>query len=58
MITPFDDGVIRTYLGRHGVKLGGTRMRNGVEGEGPGIYSHDPEGNTIELKGPPDPAFN
>lgn len=58
MITPFDDGAIRTYLGRHGVKLGDTRIRNGVEGEGPGIYIHDPEGNTIELKGPPDPAFN
>jgi catechol 2,3-dioxygenase-like lactoylglutathione lyase family enzyme len=24
-----------------------------AEGEGPSIYLRDPEGNTIELKGPP-----
>jgi hypothetical protein len=29
--------------------------RNGAEGEGPSIYLHDPEGNMVELKGPPWP---
>ncbi len=27
--------------------------RYGTEGEGPSLYLADPEGNTIELKGPP-----
>lgn len=27
----------------------------GAEGEGPSVYLQDPEGNTIELKGPPAP---
>ena len=58
MIEPYDDDAIRAYLSQHGVKLGDTRIRNGVEGEGPGIYIWDPEGNTVELKGPPDPAYN
>ena len=30
--------------------------RYGAEGEGPSIYVTDPEGNTIELKGPPWPT--
>jgi catechol 2,3-dioxygenase-like lactoylglutathione lyase family enzyme len=30
----------------------------GAEGEGPAIYIKDPEGNTVELKGPADPSFN
>ncbi len=25
----------------------------GAEGNGPSLYVHDPDGNTIELKGPP-----
>ena len=58
MIEPYDDDAIRAYLSQHGVKLGDTRIRNGVEGEGSSIYIWDPEGNTIELKGPPDPAYN
>jgi len=27
--------------------------RYGAEGEGPSIYITDPEGNVVELKGPP-----
>ena len=57
-IEPFDDDAIRAYLSGHGVEIGDTRMRGGAEGEGLGIYIKDPEGNTVELKGPPDPAFN
>ena len=28
-------------------------MRYGAEGDGPSIYLFDPEGNMVELKGPP-----
>jgi catechol 2,3-dioxygenase-like lactoylglutathione lyase family enzyme len=27
-------------------------QRYGAEGEGPSIYIEDPDGNTVELKGP------
>ncbi len=57
-IDPFDDDAIRAYLGAHGVECGDTKMRGGAEGEGPGMYIRDPEGNNVELKGPPDPAYN
>ncbi|WP_380875061.1 hypothetical protein [Sphingomonas sp. DBB INV C78] len=30
--------------------------RYGAEGEGPSIYLSDPEGNMLELKGPPWPV--
>ena len=57
-IEPYDDDAIREYLGAHGVELGETRIRGGAEGEGPAIYIKDPEGNTVELKGPADPAYD
>lgn len=57
-IDPYDDDAIREYLGAHGVELGETRIRGGAEGEGPAIYIKDPEGNTVELKGPADPAYD
>ncbi len=57
-VTPYDDDAIREYLAAHGVDLGATIIRGGAEGEGPGIHIKDPEGNTVELKGPPDPAYN
>lgn len=57
-VDPYDDDAIREYLGAHGVELGETRIRGGAEGEGPAIYIKDPEGNTVELKGPADPAYD
>ncbi len=57
-VEPYDDEAIREYLGTRGVELGETRIRGGAEGEGPAIYIKDPEGNTVELKGPADPAYN
>ncbi|NKB49125.1 MAG: VOC family protein [Alphaproteobacteria bacterium] len=57
-IEPYDDEAIRDYLSAHGVELGETRIRGGAEGEGPAIYIKDPEGNTVELKGPADPAYD
>lgn len=52
-IDPFDEAAIRAHLARHGVAAGETVSRYGAEGEGPSIYVQDPEGNTVELKGPP-----
>ena len=52
-IDPWDDAAIRAHLARHGVAAGATESRVGAEGTGPSIYIHDPDGNVIELKGPP-----
>ena len=52
-LSSFDEGEIRKHLARYGVSVGETVSRYGAEGTGPSIYIHDPEGNTVELKGPP-----
>ncbi|MDR6519946.1 VOC family protein [Variovorax atrisoli] len=52
-IEPFDEAVIRTLMAEHGVAVNGEVQNNfGAEGNGPSIYVADPDGNTIELKGP------
>jgi catechol 2,3-dioxygenase-like lactoylglutathione lyase family enzyme len=52
-----DEPALRTHLGRFGVEAGETSERYGAEGFGPSIYLRDPDGNTVELKGPaPRPA--
>jgi glyoxylase I family protein len=55
-VEPFDEVAIRRHLDRHGVAAGATASRYGAEGEGPSIYLEDPEGNVVELKGPPGPV--
>ena len=52
-VEPFDEVSIRAHLAAHGIEAGATASRFGAEGEGPSIYVTDPEGNTVELKGPP-----
>ena len=52
-VEAFDADAIRDHLARHGVSAGAVVQRYGAEGEGPSIYVDDPEGNTVELKGPP-----
>jgi glyoxylase I family protein len=52
-VEPFDEAAIRAHLAAHGVVAGPTQDRYGAEGEGPSIYLSDPEGNVVELKGPP-----
>ncbi|WEF33658.1 VOC family protein [Pseudoduganella chitinolytica] len=52
-VDPFDEAAIRAHLAASGVTAGPTESRYGAEGEGPSIYLEDPEGNTVELKGPP-----
>jgi catechol 2,3-dioxygenase-like lactoylglutathione lyase family enzyme len=51
-VEPFDEAAIRRDLDAAGIAAGETVMRFGAEGEGPSIYLSDPEGNTVELKGP------
>ena len=55
-VEPFDEATIRAQLQRHGVEAGPVAPRYGAEGEGPSIYLSDPEGNVVELKGPPGPV--
>lgn len=55
-VEPFDGEGIRAYLRSHGAEAGEIASRYGAEGEGPSIYVRDPEGNTVELKGPPRPG--
>jgi extradiol dioxygenase family protein len=52
-IEPFDEPSIRRQLDRHGITAGPVETRYGAEGEGPSMYLADPEGNVVELKGPP-----
>ncbi len=52
-VEPFDEAAIRIDLLAAGVVAGPVESRNGAEGEGPSMYLQDPEGNMLELKGPP-----
>lgn len=52
-VEPYDEAAIRRHLAAHGVAVGESGSRYGAEGEGPSIYLQDPQGNTVELKGPP-----
>lgn len=54
-VEPFDEQAIRQQLQAAGVVAGELASRYGAQGEGPSLYITDPEGNTIELKGPPWP---
>ena len=53
-IETFDESTLVEHLKRHGVEAGRVSTRYGAEGSGPSMYVEDPEGNTVELKGPPD----
>ena len=48
----FDAAALAAHLRRHGVEVGEVRERYGAEGYGPSLYISDPDGNTVELKGP------
>jgi glyoxylase I family protein len=52
-VDPFDEAAIRRHLDAAGIAAGEAVPRYGAEGEGPSIYVTDPEGNVVELKGPP-----
>ena len=52
-IEPFDALAIASHLREHGASPAAVEQRYGAEGLGPSIYVADPDGNTVELKGPP-----
>ena len=52
-VEAFDLEEIRRQLAPFGVEPSEMKPRFGADGEGPSVYLTDPEGNVIELKGPP-----
>jgi len=52
-IASFDAELLRAHLQRYGVEPGDVGQRYGAQGDGPSMYIRDPDGNTVELKGPP-----
>lgn len=52
-VDAFDEQAIRRHLARFDVVGSKLETRYGADGNGPSIYIQDPEGNTVELKGPP-----
>ena len=56
-VDPFDEPGLRAHLRSHHISCGETGPhRYGARGFGPSIYLEDPDGNTVELKGPPSAA--
>ena len=51
-VAPFDEASIRAHLATHGVTISDAGPRYGAHGDGLSLYLQDPEGNTVELKGP------
>ena len=48
----FDGPELIDYLRGHGLDPSEIAQRYGAEGDGPSLYVRDPDGNTVELKGP------
>jgi len=53
-LAEFDEDALRAHLETHGVEPGDVARRYGAQGNGPSMYVRDPDGNVVELKGPPD----
>ncbi|CAN4277755.1 VOC family protein [Pseudoxanthomonas sp. LjRoot125] len=51
-IEPFDEAALRAHLANAGITPSPIAINFGAEGDGPSLYVKDPDGNTIELKGP------
>ena len=54
-VEPFDPDAIRARLEALGIWCSEATSNFGAEGDGLSLYLKDPEGNTLELKGPPAP---
>jgi glyoxylase I family protein len=52
-VEPFDPPALLAHLRAHGLQASEPAQRYGAEGLGPSVYVDDPEGNVVELKGPP-----
>lgn len=55
-VDPWDAEAILAFLSERGVDAEPVKNTSGAEGMGPSIYFNDPEGNRIEIKGPPFPT--
>ena len=53
-IEPWEPEALVAKLRERGIEASDVETRYGAEGNGPSVYIKDPDGNTIELKGPPD----
>ena len=53
-LAEFDALKISAQLKRKGIEPGLVGRRYGALGHGPSMYLTDPDGNTVELKGPPE----
>ena len=52
-VEPFDEAALTAHLAAHDIPVHGAAAVNfGAEGEGLSLYISDPDGNTVELKGP------
>lgn len=52
-IEPFHPQTLIRHLRASNIEPGPVETRYGAAGAGPSLYIQDPEGNTVELKGPP-----
>jgi len=55
-VAELDPVALTAHLARHGIDAGPVQRRYGAEGYGSSVYITDPDGNTVELKGPPESA--
>jgi glyoxylase I family protein len=55
-IAKMDVPAVTAHLEANGIPVGPVQRRYGAEGYGSSIYVTDPDGNTVELKGPPETA--
>lgn len=52
-VDPFDEAALTQHLAAHNIPTHGPAAVNfGAEGEGLSLYVSDPDGTTVELKGP------
>ncbi len=53
-IEPFEPNRLIAHLETNGITPGDVGRRYGADGYGQSMYVKDPDGNTVELKGPPE----
>ena len=52
-VSPFDEAAILAFCAAHDIEAQALPKLLGADGFGPAVYLRDPEGNRVELKGPP-----
>jgi catechol 2,3-dioxygenase-like lactoylglutathione lyase family enzyme len=55
-IEPFDPEAIAAHLEQAGAPCDAPARRYGAQGYGPSVYTRDPDGNVVELRGPGRPS--